>query len=193
MANLSMARLFGYSSPEELLSTVTDIGEQLYADPADREKMSRLLLDNDHLENFEVKLLTKNKDIIWGNGKHTHREGRKGIIRYFEGTIKDVTERKKAEEELVLAQRKFQEIFDNTADGIYQSTVEGRFIMANASMARIFGYDSTDDLIHSVTDITTQIYANPEERKKMSSQLLREGHVRDYEIQVLTKSKILFG
>jgi PAS domain-containing protein len=73
----------------------------------------------------------------------------------------DITERKKKDEELIKVQKKFQAIFDHTADGIYQSTIDGKFIMANPSMARIFGYDSPDDLLRSVTDIGTQVYADP--------------------------------
>jgi PAS domain S-box-containing protein len=105
------------------------------------------------------------------------------------GMFTDITARKKADEELLEAQQKYQTIFDNTADGIYQSTAGGKFIMVNLSMARIFGYDSPEDLISSVTDIGTQIYANPDQRKKMSELILAQGHVENYELQVLTKNK----
>ena len=105
------------------------------------------------------------------------------------GMFTDITERKKADEELVMAQKKFQAIFDNTADGIYQSTLDGKFIIANLSMARIFGYNSPEELLQSVTDIGTQIYADPVERKKMSELILANGHVENYELQVLTKNK----
>jgi PAS domain S-box-containing protein len=93
------------------------------------------------------------------------------------------------ETELQIAQKKFQAIFDNTADGIYQSTIDGKFIMANPSMARIFGYDSTEELIRSVTDISNQIYANPADRKQMSELISSQGHIENYELQVLTKHK----
>jgi PAS domain S-box-containing protein len=112
-----------------------------------------------------------------------------GEITGLLGIGKDITHRKKAENELKEAQKKIQAIFDNTADGIYQSTIDGRFIMANPAMARIFGYESPDELIQSVTDIGTQIYADPAERNKMAELILAEGHVENNELQVLTKNK----
>jgi PAS domain S-box-containing protein len=105
------------------------------------------------------------------------------------GTTQDITERKKVETELLLAQKKNQAIIDNSADGIYQSDIEGKFIMVNLSMARIFGYDSPEELIRSVTDIGKQIYAEPSERSKMALLLLEQGHIENYEIQVLKKNK----
>src|SRR6185369_13131876 len=77
------------------------------------------------------------------------------------GTTQDITERKKTETEFIEAQKKFHAIFENTADGIYQSTVDGKFITANPAVARIFGYESPAQLISSVTDIAVQHYLNP--------------------------------
>ncbi|MGQ0739969.1 MAG: PAS domain-containing protein [Bacteroidota bacterium] len=105
------------------------------------------------------------------------------------GTTQDISERKKAEAELLIAQKKFQAIFDNTADGIYQSTIDGKFIMANPSMANIFGYDSPEELISSVTDIGSQIYADPADRKRMSEIITSQGHIENYELRVVTKHK----
>jgi PAS domain S-box-containing protein len=105
------------------------------------------------------------------------------------GTTQNITERVNAEKELLRAQKEFKEIFDNSADGIYRSTKEGLFIMANRSMAGIFEYASPEELISSITDIGSQIYANPEDRKNMSELISTQGHVQNYELQVLTKTR----
>ena len=189
MANPAMAKMFGYDSPGEFISSLTDIGSQLYADPADRNRMADLLAKQDHIENFEAPLLTKNKEIVWVSESTRIVRDANGEISFFEGTLKDITEQKKAERELHVAREKFQSIFDNTADGIYQSTINGKFIIANPSMAKIFGYETSDDLIKSVTDIGSQLYADPVERKKMAQLILSNGHIKDYELQVLKKDK----
>jgi len=189
MANPAMAKIFGYKTPEELIRSVTDIGGQIYANAADRHRMSELLARHDHVENFEAPLLTKDGEVVWVSESTRAVKNDKGAIIYFEGTLKDITERKRAEEEMELAKRKFQAIFDHTADGIYQSTLDGKFIIANPSMARIFRYDSPEELISTVTNIGTQIYADPVERKKMAEIIMAEGHVENYELQVLTKYK----
>lgn len=112
-----------------------------------------------------------------------------GKISGLLGIGRDITEMKKTEYEMKVIKEKFQAIFDNTADGIYQSTTDGKFIMMNLSMAKIFGYNSPDEMIRSITNIGSQIYADPVERNKMSEQILAHGHVENYEVQVLTKTK----
>lgn len=105
------------------------------------------------------------------------------------GTTQDISERFKTEQELRLTKTKFKAIFDNTADGIYQSTKDGKFIMANESMAAIFGYASAAELLATVTDISSQLYADPEERKTMTSLIKANGHIENHEMQMLTKSR----
>ncbi len=112
-----------------------------------------------------------------------------GILTGLLGISRDITLRKKAENELIEAQMKFKSIFDHTADGIYQSTLDGKFLIANLSMSKILGYDSPEELTRSVTNIGTQIYADPVERKKMTALILAEGHVENYELQLLKKNK----
>lgn len=187
MANPAMAKIFGYNSPGELIKSVTDIGSQIYADTAYRNRMSELLAQHDHVENFEAPLVTKQGNVIWVSESTRAVRNGNGAIKYFEGTLRDITERKKTEVELAEAKKKFKEIFDNTADGIYQSTIDGKFLMVNPSMARIFGYESPDEMMHLVTDISKQVYANPVERKKMAAIILDQGHVENFDIQVLTK------
>jgi len=66
---------------------------------------------------------------------------------YLLGTGIDITKRKKAEEALKNSELKYRNIFENAIEGIYQSTIEGRFITANAALARMAGYDSPEELI----------------------------------------------
>jgi PAS domain S-box-containing protein len=60
---------------------------------------------------------------------------------------------------------KFQSIFENSALGIFQSTLSGRFLSVNPAFARLFGYDSPAEVIASVKDIGQQVYARPEQRE----------------------------
>ncbi len=188
-ANMAVAKLFGYDTPDELISSVNHIGEEHYANPEDRKKMSELLSLYGHIENYEVPLLTKNKDIVWVSESTRILRDEQSGINYFEGTLKDITERKRVEEELIKAQKKYKAIFDNTSVGIYQSSSNGNFIMVNPAMALIFGYDSPEDMLRTVTDIKSQIYVDPDERRKMTELISLYGHVEDFELQVLKKDK----
>src|SRR5215213_8227517 len=66
-------------------------------------------------------------------------------------------ERRKAEE-------KYRSIFENAVEGIFQTTVDGRFLTANPAMARIFGYESPEELLGSVSNIRDQLYVEPGRR-----------------------------
>jgi PAS domain S-box-containing protein len=94
---------------------------------------------------------------------------------------REVQAHESAREARIKAERKFQALFENALEGIYLSTPEGRFLEVNPSMARILGYDDPDDLIHGVTDITTQLYQNPERRREFMEQVSRHGLVTNFE------------
>ncbi|MFH1934050.1 MAG: PAS domain S-box protein [Pseudomonadota bacterium] len=79
------------------------------------------------------------------------------------------------------AEERYRSIFENSTEGIFQSTQEGQFIIANISMARMLGYDSPEELISEVTDIARQLYVNPEERKRLFQVIKDEGMVKSYE------------
>ncbi len=66
--------------------------------------------------------------------------------------------------------------------GIFTSTPEGRFLSANPAMAQMFGYDSPEKLIESITDIASQVYANPSDRKDYMRHMEKEGKLvnREY-------------
>ncbi|WP_459939609.1 PAS domain S-box protein [Desulfonatronum parangueonense] len=59
------------------------------------------------------------------------------------------------------------DILTNAPIGIFTSTPEGRFLYTNPAMADMYGYASAQEMIESVTDITTKIYVNPEDRRRL--------------------------
>ena len=76
--------------------------------------------------------------------------------------VRDITRRKQMEAELQQAEEKYRKIYENATEGIYQSTLDGRFISVNPSFARTHGFDSPDELLRSVTDIGKQLWENPQ-------------------------------
>jgi len=102
-------------------------------------------------------------------------------------SVRDITERQRAEESLRCAEEKYRSIFKNAVMGIFQSIPEGRFISANPAFARILGYDSPEELLASITDIAAQVYADPENRNEMLRIIEEKGIVREFEIQALRK------
>jgi PAS domain S-box-containing protein len=107
-------------------------------------------------------------------------------IRMF-GTAQDVTERKKAEEALREAERKYRDIFENAGEGIFQSTPDGRYIAANPALARMYRFASPEELIHSCQDISQQVYVDPARREEFKRQLEEQGVIRGFEHEVFRK------
>jgi|GEM_PF-2100467 len=87
----------------------------------------------------------------------------------------------RSKQELTDSEEKYRKIFENAMEGIYQSTPGGRFIYVNPAMAGIFGYDTPDDLVQSISNIAVQVYENPDDRKQMREMLERYGHVENFE------------
>ena len=96
----------------------------------------------------------------------------------------EVTERQRGEEALRTAEYKYHSIFENAVEGIYQSTPDGKFLSVNPALATMYGYDSPEDLLQSVTKIGEQIYVDPHQRQRFVELLKEDGQVQGFECQV---------
>ena len=83
--------------------------------------------------------------------------------------------------ERIHAEEKYRSIYNNSIEGIFQSTDGGRFLSVNPAMARMYGYDSPEDMLHSVNDIGTQLYVDSEQRKEVRQRLASEERLVGYE------------
>jgi PAS domain S-box-containing protein/putative nucleotidyltransferase with HDIG domain len=99
----------------------------------------------------------------------------------------EITKRKKAEQTLKESEEKYRSIFENSVEGIYQSTPEGRFISINPAMAHIYGYESPKEMIMSITNIGKQLYVDPKEKKRHKNLLEKYGIVENFEAQLYRK------
>jgi len=82
---------------------------------------------------------------------------------------------------------RYRSIFENPVEGIYQSSPEGSFIAANATMAKILGYESSEDFLANLKDIDRQYYADPGYHNEFTRRLSMQGVIRDFEAWVLRK------
>jgi diguanylate cyclase (GGDEF)-like protein/PAS domain S-box-containing protein len=101
----------------------------------------------------------------------------------LEGFIYDISERKHAEQALSEANDRYQSIFELALEGIYQATPEGRLLVANPAMARMFGYDSPAALLAQMNDVQHQLYVEPERRAEFRRQIEAQGAVTNFEYQ----------
>ncbi len=100
LANVALARIYGYDSPAELMAHITDIGRTLYVEPGRREEFIRLMQQSDTLSGFESRIYRKDGSIIWISENCRAVRDARGQLLYYEGTVEDITERKRAEEQI---------------------------------------------------------------------------------------------
>ena len=137
----------------------------------------------------EYRLIRADGSVCWvydrGQGVHSPEE-REAL--WLDGAIFDITERKHAEEALQRAEARYRSIFENAVKGIFQTTPEGCYTSANPALAKIYGYDSPDELIVSLTNIGQQLYLKPERRDTFIQTLQECGTVSAFESQVYRRN-----
>jgi PAS domain S-box-containing protein len=116
-------------------------------------------------------------------------------IRYENGRVmevlcvgNDITERKLMEEAVARAEEKYREIFQNSVTGIFQVALDGCFLQVNAAIARIYGYDSPDEIMEGVKDLW-HLFVRPERRIELNRLIETQGSVRDFEVEFFRKDK----
>ena len=102
---------------------------------------------------------------------------------------RDITERKKVEEERRRAERRYHSIFENTVEGIFQTTADGRLITANPALARMFGYEFAEEMVEMVFGARNQIFADPDRCAELVTLLTERGAVSGFEVRAYRKDR----
>ncbi|MEN6395364.1 MAG: PAS domain S-box protein [Methanoregula sp.] len=101
------------------------------------------------------------------------------------GTIHDVTDERLREEKLRDSEMHYRTLVENLQDVVYQTDREGRLTMISPSGVALLGYDSPEELIGK--NIEESLYLVPEKRKVFHDALLRDGLVKDFEVELRHK------
>lgn len=181
--NDSFCEMTGYSADEVLGKTSEALN--LWAYPEERLKIVQALIDAGVVYNREFEFYTKVGEARTGliSAEIVNLMGQDCVL----SMVKDTTEFKQAERALRQAEERYHSIFENSVEGIFQSTLDGRYITVNPSLARIYGYDSPEDLIASVSSIGKQIYVQPKRRDEFIAYMRMFNIVSDFESQVFRK------
>jgi len=113
--------------------------------------------------NYEEKLTQINGKILWLNTTKAPLKDIEGKIIGILGTWEDITDKKKAMEELKISDEKFRNIFETMTVGYFKISMDGNFIDVNPACLRIFGYDSLTDAKIFLSNNSKNIYADPDD------------------------------
>jgi PAS domain S-box-containing protein len=143
-ANPALARIFGYSSPAELIASVTNIARQTFVSAERARELKTLLAGQDFVLRFEAERYRKDRSKVWTSiNVRSVRDGR-GNLLYYEGTVQDVSERKAAESVLRDSERKLRLIAENTSDVIFAFDMERNPVYINPAVKDLTGYAAAE-------------------------------------------------
>ena len=161
--------------------TLADLA--LKPDAVNEAKYSNLRRDGNSISGEAyITSLRKCGSYIWGKAAPLYNSSG-NVVGVIE-SIRDITMRKLAEEELRKSREKYQNIFENSILGLYQSIPEGKYLSVNPAFARLFGYSCPEEMISCVADIGQQLYSNPEDRQRAIKQLIEQGFLEGFELEV---------
>jgi PAS domain S-box-containing protein len=87
------------------------------------------------------------------------------------------------------SEEKYRSIFENSVDGIFQTTVDGRYLSVNPALARIYGYDSVEQMLAQIVDVKTQLYVDRDRRQQFQSLMEENDTITNFESQVYKRDR----
>lgn len=171
--NKQTLKLFGYEKNKILTKNIKELHPS-YALEKSKSAFKEILEKGSI--NFEIDFKKKNNDIFSAEvSSSIYQMGGKKVI---QGIVRDVTERKKAENEIKFSEEKYRSIFESSLEGIVISDLKGKILEVNTATLDIFGYEMEEMIGKSAV----LGYAYPEQRESMFQKLMKNGFVRNQEL-----------
>jgi PAS domain S-box-containing protein len=153
--------------------------------PEDKKRVERewkQIVSQGGFLNTEYRFGRQPGSIVWVLGNIVPEKNVKGECVGYVGTITDITPQKRSEEALREAEGRYRDIFENSTEGIYQTTPEGQLLNANKAAGDMLGYKRTEELIRSFNDIGNQVYFDPQGRSEAITRLRQDGYLKNHEV-----------
>jgi len=112
-----------------------------------------------------------------------------GRISGIAGVGHNISERKKSEQALEAAERKYRGMFDQALFGMFEVDLRGRLLSMNPAMVGMLRYESRDDMLHSFAVSFWSVVVSPQRRVDLETALKERGHVRAFEMEVFCKDQ----
>jgi PAS domain S-box-containing protein len=178
--NKTELAMLGYTAEEMVGRTVWEF----IVEEASHDTIPARLASELHLEATQRTFRRKDGSVVPVLMRHRLITDSNNEVCGMRSTLQDISALKRVEHELRQAEEKYRSIFENAIEGIFQTTPDGRFQSANPALARILGYASPDELTRQLSDISRQLYVDPDRRKEFIQAMEQNSAVEGFVSQV---------
>jgi PAS domain S-box-containing protein len=175
--NPALAKMYGYASPEEMLTGVSDIGNQIYVDPTYRDRFRREVEQNGEVRGLEYQVRCRDGSVIWISESARVVRDPQGAARYYEGFIDDITPRKEAEQARARLEKQMVQTQKMEAMGTLAGGIAHDFNNILCAMLGMTELALTSNEVNGLT------------RKNLEAVLKSAGRAKDLVKQILTFSR----
>ena len=155
-ANPALARMMGYEAPADLIRSINDVTHMIYVHPAARAEYQSLMQRDGMVREFEYQARQRGGATLWLSDSATAvRDGAGEVVRY-EGTVRDITDQKRAEDAIAEGRRMLQQVIDTVPAVINVKDKNLRYILMNRYMAGIFGIEPAAAIGRTTTDLMSR-------------------------------------
>ena len=146
MANPALARILGYDSPDDLISSVTDLAAMTYVCPEERKRLQRMVEQEGQALGFETERYRKDGSVVWVSVNSRTVHDSDGNLLYYENLITDITHRKEAEQALQESLERYKLLMESSPVPITAYDQEGKVTYVNPAFTDLFGW-SFEELV----------------------------------------------
>ncbi|WP_213772761.1 PAS domain S-box protein [Bradyrhizobium sp. dw_78] len=155
-ANPALARMMGYETPEDLINSISDIACTIYLDPEVRAEYQALMRRDGMVREFEYQVRRRGGAILWLSDSATAVRDETGAVVRYEGTVRDITDQKRAEDAIAEGRRLLQQVIDTVPAVINVKDRQLRYVLMNHYMAGIFGIEPADAIGRTTSDLMSR-------------------------------------
>jgi PAS domain S-box-containing protein len=155
-ANPALARMMGYGTPDDLINGVNDIARTVYVDPEVRAEYQARMQHDGMIREFEYQVRQRDGGILWLSDSATAVRDESGQVVRYEGTVRDITDQKRAEDAIAEGRRLLQQVIDTVPAVINVKDKGLRYILMNRYMAGIFGIEPADAIGRTTSDLMSR-------------------------------------
>ena len=191
-ANKAFLNMIGYDYLNDLskLNSVTLASDLGYP----RERFLEILEKKHEVFGFETSIKRKDGSVIYVRENARAIKNSEGSIIYHEGSIENITDRKRAEDtkrDLKKSEEKFKALFETSRDAITFTSIEGKILDANQAILDMLGFSKDEIITRTFWDFTPKKW-EAMESEIIDNQVMKQGYSNVFEKEYIRKDGVIF-